>query len=191
MEAQLIHDLLAALLQYPGEDYRDCVARAAQALADVQPDAAPLLEEFSHRIERLSTEDLQELFIQTFDLNPLCSLEVGWHLFGENYDRGDFLVKMRQELRRHGLRESSELPDHLTHVLAVLGRMEPAEADKLAGLLFPALDKMRAGFAESDNPFKNVLDSIAFVVESRHPRLRPDSPPDVPALRVWDERGLR
>lgn len=186
-----IYNLLARLLEYPGEDYPKRVARCAQVLAEDGADTAALLEEFSRRLGDLSTEELQELYTRTFDLNPVCSLEVGWHLFGESYERGDFLVKMRQELRRHGLVESAELPDHLTHVLAVLGRMPPADADRLVALLFPALDKMRAGFEESDNPFKNVLESITRVVESRHARLQPASPPGVPALRVWDERGLR
>src|SRR6266568_3182701 len=56
----------------------------------------------------------QELYVQTFEFNPACTLELGWHLFGENYERGEFLVRMREQLRRHGIAESNELPDHLT-----------------------------------------------------------------------------
>ena len=94
------------------------------------------------------SKELQELYAATFDLDPHCSLEVGWHLFGENYERGEFLVKMRVELRRLGVGESTELPDHLTHALAALGRMEPQEAAEFAtACLFPALDKMCAATA--------------------------------------------
>ena len=63
---------------------------------------------------------LEEAFTGTFDVNPACALEVGWHLFGEEYARGMFLVRMREELRKYGLAESSELPDHVSHVLAIV-----------------------------------------------------------------------
>jgi nitrate reductase delta subunit len=188
MQGAAIYDSLAGLLQYPGEDYGQRAARCTQALAQVQPDAAPLLGEFCRRIEGLSTERLQELFTQTFDLDPTCSLEVGWHLFGEQYERGEFLVRMRQELRRHGLAESTELPDHLTHALAVLGRMELDEADTFAAAcVFPALDKMRAGWEGKDNPFENVLEAIAHWLEGRHVRPPAENLPAAPVLRVLDE----
>ena len=74
----------------------------------------------------------QELYVQTFEFNPACTLELGWHLFGENYERGEFLVRMRDLLRRHGIAESTELPDHLTHVLALVGRLDHEEAAELA-----------------------------------------------------------
>ena len=192
MEAATIYDLLAGLLEYPGDDYRERLARCAQALAAAQPDAAAVLEEFARGIENLSTEQLQELFTRTFDLDPVCSLEVGWHLFGENYERGEFLVKMRQQLRRFGLRESVELPDHLTHVLAVLGRMEPEEADEFANACaYPALDKMRAGWQEKANSFAKVLESAARLMEARHPRRTLANAPAGPVLPIWDERSLR
>ena len=85
--------------------------------------AAAELAAFAEKMAPLSVHDRQELFIQTFDLNPLCALEMGWHLFGENYDRGLLLVKMRQQLRMHGLPETRELPDHLTNGLRLLTRM--------------------------------------------------------------------
>lgn len=189
MEIQAIYDELAGLLEYPGEDYAQRVTRCAEALAQFEGEAAARLEEFSHRIAGFSTEALQELYTETFDLNPACSLELGWHLFGENYDRGDFLVKMRRELRRHGLGESRELPDHLTHVLPLLGRMQPEDAETLASLVFAALDKVRAGFKGSENPFDLVLEALVRLLEGRHHRPQLDRPA-APVLRVWDERGL-
>ena len=70
--------------------------------------------------EQLGSTELEELYTRTFDINPVCSLEVGWHLFGEDYNRGAFLVRMRGLLREHGIEEGAELPDHLESVLRVL-----------------------------------------------------------------------
>ena len=191
METHAIYDQLAALLEYPGADYLERVVRCTQALGETQPEAAVLLAGFEEQVGDLSTEDLQALFTSTFDLDPVCTLEVGWHLFGEQYERGVFLVKMRQQLRRFALAESTELPDHLTHVLAVLGRMEAEEAGEFAAAcVHPALDKMRAGLGGKSNPFENVLEAIARVLESRHARAAEENHPAAPMLRVLDARGL-
>ncbi len=110
----------------------------------------------------LSAEALQELYIDTFEFNPAATLETGWHLFGENYERGEFLVRMRSELRRHGIAESTELPDHLTHLLPLVARMDRDDAERLAGeSLLPALGKIaKAVAAGNDNPYQRVLAGI-------------------------------
>jgi nitrate reductase molybdenum cofactor assembly chaperone NarJ/NarW len=102
---------------------------------------------------------MQELYVQTFEFNPACTLEIGWHLFGENYERGEFLVRMREQLRRHGVAESTELPDHLTHLLALISRMDPDEAAELVGLsVLPALEKIKS--ALKDNAYRRLIAEI-------------------------------
>jgi nitrate reductase delta subunit len=162
-----LYDALAGLLAYPDAGYHQQVAACRQALAVGHPDATQLLDRFAGRIAALSAEELEELYTRTFDLNPVCSLEVGWHLFGENYSRGEFLVTMRQELRRSALPESRELPDHLTHVVAAVARMEPTQADRFTvTYLLPALEKMLKGLAGKDSPYEKVLEAIRCVLLS-------------------------
>jgi nitrate reductase delta subunit len=166
-EVCALYDALAALLAYPEADYRRRVGACRQALGVGPAEARQLLDRFAERIAPLSAEELEELYTRTFDLNPVCSLEVGWHLFGENYSRGEFLVTMRQELRRSALPESTELPDHLTHVLAAVARMEPGQADRFTvTYLLPALEKMLKGLAGKDSPYENVLEAIRCVLLS-------------------------
>jgi nitrate reductase molybdenum cofactor assembly chaperone len=194
METSSIYDSLAGLLVYPSDDYHQRAPRTVDALASVDPEGAALLDHFAQQIRDLSTEALQELFIQTFDMNPVRSLEVGWHLFGENYDRGTFLVKMRQQLRRFAIAESGELPDHITHVLAVLGRMPADEAEEFAvACVFPALEKMRAGFADKkeENHFKIVMDVLAGLLRGRYGDALLESTASAPALRVLQGSELQ
>lgn len=190
MEGASEFDLLAALLRYPGKRYANETARCVEALRESDPEVAASLGEFLEQTRSLSLEELQALFTTTFDLDPVCSLEVGWHLFGENYERGEFLVKMRGQLRRLGVAESTELPDHLTHALAALGRMEPEEAGDFAtACLFPALDKMRKGIEGKSNPFENVLLAVTHVLEHRYSRPEPEAAPVEPAFRILDSGG--
>jgi nitrate reductase delta subunit len=162
-----LYDALAALLTYPDVCHRVRLARCRQVLARDFPEAAALLARFAERTASLGYGDMEELYTHTFDLDPVCSLDVGWHLWGENYSRGEFLVLMRGELRRHGLTESTELPDHLTHVLPAVARMEPDEADRFTvGYVLPALGKMLAGLGAKDSPYADVLEAIRCVLTS-------------------------
>lgn len=161
-------DRAAGLLLYPGAGYHEQVRRCQAELAGAVPEGADFLVAFAEAIHALTPEDLEELFTRTFDLNPTCALEVGWHLFGENYSRGDFLVKMRQAMRHHGLPESAELPDHLAHVLAVLGRLPPGEYAPFAeSHVLPAIDKMLAGLADQGNPYEKLLRAVRCLVAHR------------------------
>lgn len=178
---------MAALLAYPEPDYRDrldACLRAFEPAHDGGRCLAPL-QQFRAVIEDLDIPQLQELFIQTFDLNPVCSLEMGWHLFGENYDRGLLLVRMRRELRRHGLVEASELPDHLSHALLLLDRMErETAADFAAAIVLPALAKMLQAMKGKLNPFENILLAAEQALRGAYPEIPAMAAPNQPPLRV-------
>lgn len=179
-----IYDALAAVLTYPGEDYSDRVREAALA---APPQMASLLHEFAVSLEGKATTELQELFTVTFDLNPVCSLELGWQLFGENYDRGLLLVKMRALLRRYGIAEQGELPDHLAHALQLIELMREEErAEFAAAIVLPALGKMLDPFKDKKNPYENVLQAIKKQLRSLCPDIPIFIPQEEPVLRILD-----
>ncbi|OFW38271.1 MAG: nitrate reductase molybdenum cofactor assembly chaperone [Acidobacteria bacterium RIFCSPLOWO2_12_FULL_67_14] len=163
-------EALAGLVTYPQADYaaRLAACRGVLAAADGTDGS---LAAFASRVEGLTLEELQERFTGTFDLNPACTLDVGWHLFGEQYERGAFLVDMREMLRAHGIAESVELPDHLPHLLTLLGRQDPARAADLATrAIAPALDRILAALEGQDNLFEPLLRAIAATVaQTRNP----------------------
>ena len=165
-----LYDGFAEMLTYPDGNYYERAQRCGRILDRVHPELMKGFTEFAGAVAARSVEELEELFTQTFDLNPACCLEVGWHLFGENYERGRVLVKMRQELERAGLQESGELPDHLTHVLRVLTRIEPERAAGLVvdGVL-PALDKMMDALKDQENPYEALLRIIQIIVQEAVP----------------------
>jgi nitrate reductase delta subunit len=124
----------------------------------------------------------QEVYVETFEFNPACTLELGWHLFGENYERGEFLVRMRELLRRYAIAESTELPDHLSHLLALIPRMRHDEAAELAGqFVLPALAKIRE--ALKDNPYGNVIADLEGMLDAEFP----DAPHRPLSLPIFQE----
>ncbi len=154
-------DSFVALLTYPDEYYLARASEARQEMSAVSPEVSEHVIRFFEGVRGMSTEGLQELFTRTFDLNPACVLEVGWQLFGDEYKRGEFLVRMRQLLAEHGAPASKELPDHLPRVLDLLPRLEHDEANELtAHFVLPALAKMLAGLEGKGNPYEALLKAV-------------------------------
>jgi nitrate reductase delta subunit len=117
-----VNDSLADLLTFP---YAPLVPRAracAAALRLSNGAAADAVVRFCEAIQTQPQASLQEDYTDTFDLEPACSLELGWHLFGDTHDRGGFLAVLRDDLRQAGVEETAGLPDHLAHLLSLVAR---------------------------------------------------------------------
>lgn len=164
---------LSDLMTYPTGAFQASVERASKALKSLSPGAAGELKTLAEEVSELDEGALQELYTRTFDINPVCCLEIGWHLFGECYDRGGFLVEMRELMRRHGVEETPELPDHLANVVALLARMPHGEADRLAGIrAAPAVRKMLSGFDGKETPLRRLVAATLALLEDRFPSVR-------------------
>ena len=156
-----LHDALADLLEYPRDGHAERAARAADVVAAEIPEAAADLDPFVRAAAERDLGECEETYVRTFDGNTERALEVGWQVFGEQYARGQFLVRLRELMRDAGLAESAELPDHLTNVLRLLGRMPEDEARVLiARAVEPSLRRIRKDL-EDANPYAGVLGAVA------------------------------
>lgn len=151
-------DRLAPLFVYPDDRYAATAAESARLLG-LEP-----MRVFADAVISMPSAALQEEFVETFDLDPDCAPDLGWHLFGERYERGEWLARLRADLRRLGLETSAELPDHLTNVLRILARDEQSRADALARLVTPALDKLHTALDRRASPFRHVLTAVQEIV---------------------------
>ena len=134
---------IAELLRYP-----DPPPRPGRA-------DTPAICEFFDEIARVEPSGLEELYTRTFDLNPVATLEIGWHLWGEQYERGRFLADLREQQAALDIVAETELPDHLTVLLPMLARMRHPEA--LAAKIVPAIEKILKPLEEHGNPYRHLI----------------------------------
>ncbi|MBM4177102.1 MAG: hypothetical protein FJ213_13170 [Ignavibacteria bacterium] len=182
MISKKIFDSLSKLIRYPSEDYHKLLNEFKINLLNLKSEndaeqafrlSEDTIEKINENFElfyssviNLCREELEELYTQTFDINPVSSLEIGWHLFGETYERGSFLVKMRETLRELAVEESADLPDHITHVLLALGRMEKEEQTEFSEMfIVPALNKILDTFEGKNNPYESLLNIIGMLIK--------------------------
>jgi len=128
------------------------------------PAAAAHLSRFGAAVSSASVTDLQEEYTATFDFDPACALELGWHLFGESCERGEFLASMRADLARVGVAETQGLPDHLAHVLTLLGREDRDRRRTLASIVERPLGSVAAALAARGSRYADLLTAIEHAV---------------------------
>ncbi len=153
---------IAALLRYPDERAQALAASVADAAMATGHPCQEHLEAFALVAQGLELRELQELYTRGFDLNPDCSLDLGWHLFGETYQRGQFLAMMRHHLHEHGIDECKNLPDHLPGLLELGMKLERQDAmDLVDDCILPALEKIIPAHKES--AYLHVLQALYLI----------------------------
>ena len=159
-------EAISELLCYPTESYVQAAELLYVIFQSELPEVAKCIARFGQAIEPRDLHELEENYARTFDINPACALEVGWHLFGEEYARGSLLVRLRNEMRSRGVEESAELPDHLSHVLALVAVMSHDEAQQFVrACVLPAVDKMHHALEAAENDYRHVVRSLLIFLE--------------------------
>ncbi|HHH11137.1 MAG TPA: hypothetical protein ENK23_03585 [Sorangium sp.] len=179
-------EALATALAYPTEH------TAAAALAGVGqlPPGHPRVVAALHAIaEQLAggVHAAEERYTLLFDLKPVCTLNIAWHIFGDTYARGALLAQLVPELDRYGVDHRHDLPDYLPTLLRLLGRIEDDEDRQLLthAVILPGLSKIARTLKHSKDPWALLLTALVELLEEEIPkRGRTDIPVPRRALRV-------
>ncbi|HXG94658.1 MAG TPA: nitrate reductase molybdenum cofactor assembly chaperone [Blastocatellia bacterium] len=179
-----LYESLANLLEYPDESWGARLELGRQVVAIESPELAPAFSDFYREIESLNLGALQERYTQTFDLNPVCTLEVGYHLFGENYKRGLFLANLQETEAPFELGQQNQLPDYLPVLLRLIVKLEDKELRDalIAECLLPAIEKMLAALGQSENPYTRLIETIHRALEMLAPEAARTAAADVSAM---------
>lgn len=153
---------LADLFEYPESNL------VRQIAVDGNTNLSESLTNFMVGIENFSLSDLQELYTRTFDLNPVCALEIGYHLFGENYKRGEFLANLRETEAPFQLGQDKQLPDYMPVLLRLITKLDDEELRTalIVDCMAPAIDKMIASLKDGENPYRYLLETVQLKLRS-------------------------
>ena len=159
---QSIHEILADLLDYPDACWPSLIESCGELVADEMPAASDAFTNFRKGVITLSLSELQELYTRTFDLSPVCALDIGYHLFGENYKRGVFLANLSETEAPFDLGQEHQLPDYLPVLLRLLPRLDDEElrASLISECMIPALEKMLKTLSEGENPYRHLIEVV-------------------------------
>jgi nitrate reductase molybdenum cofactor assembly chaperone len=162
MAMKSIYENLADLLDYPVADWQSRCDECKELLTAGSESFVSQFSLFASETERLSLSELQELYTRTFDLSPVCALDIGYHLFGEDYKRGVFLANLRETEAPFDLGQEHQLPDYLPVLLRLLTKLDDEELRSalIADCMIPALEKMLKTLSEGENPYRHLIAAV-------------------------------
>jgi len=153
--------ILSALLTYPEPELLAAVPELDAALAHLPRMRGQLDPLFAHLLGHDLIE-LQQTYVQTFDRTPSHSLHLFEHIHGESRDRGQAMVDLMEEYKKHGLfMTDDELPDYVPLFLEFLSQLPDEEAaGRLLGDAVHVLAHIGTKLAANGSVYACVFDVL-------------------------------
>lgn len=145
------YNLFADLFRYPSEEYPLHALACMAMLVEHYPEAAMEIKPFTEYITTCSVDAREELYTKTFDVQPLCYLDLGYVIFGEDYKRGAFLLHMQEEQLKIGNDCGSDLSDNISNMLTLFTKTtnETLVNELAVKIMIPGVEKMIAEFVQA------------------------------------------
>lgn len=161
------YKLIGELFEYPKCTLLDTIGHF-KWICDHYPGTRAYVDAFKQHLSSMSVDSQKEYYINTFDVQALCYLDIGYVLFGEDYKRGEFLVSLKDEYRKADLDWGTELPDHLPNVLSLMYTSNDDDFIKEFSycLLIPAVKEMIRNFHSESNVYKGLLKMLLIILET-------------------------
>ena len=158
------YQVLSALLLYPEPELLANLPELEQVLADTPEWQAPWSALLRPLLTYLADTDLIELqqnYVMTFDRNPSHSLHLFEHIHGESRDRGQAMVDLMEEYKKHGLEMTGDdLPDFVPLFLEFLSQQDEAEAVRLLSDAIHVLAHIGRKLGANGSPYAVVFDVL-------------------------------
>lgn len=153
MKKQLLdYNKISNLFVFPQkDDYVDNVKNIQEYLNEVLPLVGEMLQPFTDVISTVSKHELEDLYLRTFEVQSITTLDIGYVIFGDDYKRGELLVNLNKEHKTYGIDCGNELADNLANILKLINRIEDTELlnDLVNKIIATALTKMIDGFGDN------------------------------------------
>ncbi|MCK5400511.1 MAG: hypothetical protein KAJ28_02655 [Flavobacteriaceae bacterium] len=152
MKKQLLdYNKISSLFVFPqNEDYTDNVKNVQQYLDKELPSIGEMLQPFTDVVSTVTKYELEDLYLRTFEVQSITTLDIGYVVFGDDYKRGELLVNLNKEHQTYGIDCGGELADNLSNVLKLINVLEDKSLlnDLINKLVAPALTRMIQGFGD-------------------------------------------
>ncbi|MGK5079890.1 nitrate reductase molybdenum cofactor assembly chaperone [Janthinobacterium sp. HLX7-2] len=151
------YHILSRLLLYPEPELIAHLPQLETALA-ATPEWQALVSPLLAHLGNSKLIDLQQQYVATFDRNPSHSLHLFEHIHGESRDRGQAMVDLMEEYKRHGLQMvGDDLPDFVPLFLEFLAQLDGETAGRLLGDAVHVLAHIGRKLTANGSPYAPVF----------------------------------
>jgi len=162
-----IYKLLSALLDYPNQELLEHLPELHEFVVqnqEIDHAEREALQRFLSYLQSMSVTELQEDYVQTFDMTAEHSLHLTHHLFGDDKNRGPALIDLGELYKDYGVEVvTNELPDYLPLVLEFAAYMDDNEATVFLSDAKKVLGVLTENLQKAESPYAALLS----IVENR------------------------
>lgn len=157
-----LYKMLSVLLTYPDQEFWYHLDKIESLVTELEatPEDKEALSGFLHNLRGRSLIELQEDYVQTFDLTPDNTLHLTHHLFEEqDRNRGPTLIHLSEYFKSSGYElVENELPDYLPLLLEYVSTLE----DRISARFFlretnPAVAIIAENLEKTSSPYASLL----------------------------------
>ena len=160
-EDRSLYQAVSLLLDYPDTELLERLPLIRELAGERGEVARPLLPLLDH-LESTPLTELQQEYVETFDLRRRCCLYLTYFRYGDTRKRGVALVDFVQAYKAAGADlEAAELPDHLG-VLLEFGAQH--DLDRCRELLVqnrPGLELLRISLTDRGSAWAGALEAVS------------------------------
>lgn len=195
--------IISLLLSYPEEELQqsgNLIRATLDQLSDLDASEIVGLKSLVSAISDRDIYEVQEDYVLLFDRTRSLSLHLFEHVYGENRDRGQAMVDLKDMYDQAGFEiDVHEMPDYLPMFLEFLSTRSDEEARHLLGETLHIISAIRqrlqkrgsvyaAAFVALENlSGKRADEALTAEIINR----KEDDPNDLEALdRIWEEEAI-
>jgi nitrate reductase delta subunit len=171
MKNEPIHPLLllSTLLQYPDHDLLSQFEMIETEIDDMPSiEMKKCMNDFLLYLKTHSPIHLQEGYTAAFDMNPSTTLNLTYHLYGDNEKRADMLARLQQRYQDAGYeRTTGELPDYLPMMLEFLSVCPDTENTGLIWECLRGIEEVVDRLQTTAPPYAALLQPLIPMVANR------------------------
>lgn len=162
-----VFQLASVFLQYPDETWYefDVINVEISQFENIE-----LRRYFQRFVDYLKTKQLSDVcseYVQTFDFNDKTTLYLSYCYLGEQLERGQALVQLK-ELYRNGDLEmaSRELPDFFPIVLEYASLVNDEKAKQIFKIYKKSISKLELELEVSNSPYRNIVSACTTIINA-------------------------
>lgn len=162
MYRRLTLKLIADLLEYPTEGL-------INNLKSMNYHGIKEIEAFIREALSRDFYELQEIYVETFDMSSRTNLYLSYHVHGDRRERGLFLANLIELYNKYGFNYyRNELPDYIPTILRFVAScgnkcMRDGQFRDLIRMLSKVIDRIRRNIPQN-NPYAYLLDAVRAVL---------------------------
>ncbi|WPZ19099.1 nitrate reductase molybdenum cofactor assembly chaperone [Geobacillus subterraneus] len=158
-EHQKLCKLASILLQYPEREWLEDEQLFYEISKLANHTARKRFLQFLDHAKTKAIDELCELYVRTFDLSDRTTMYLTYYLFGDQKERGQALLKLKEAFRRAGLElTEDELPDYLPLMLEFAAVAPVNDAKNVLLAHHKAIKGLADRLQEVNHPYFFVLD---------------------------------